>query len=160
MTTTRERHARGGCTLCLHPQRQEIEREIVEWQPIARIARQFRLNRRVIYRHARACALFTKRDKNIRMALARFIERCGNVRPTASAFVQAVAVFSRINANGLWINRNESTNMNDLFAQMSNAELEAYATRGELPRWYAENVRGTEGLLEATSGQAVVEEDH
>jgi hypothetical protein len=88
-----------------------------------------------VYRHAYAFTLFEERDRGIRKALSRFIERCGNVRPTASAFVQAVAVFARINANGVWINRNENTDTNELLDRMSNEELLRYARDGVLPDW-------------------------
>jgi len=132
--TSPARHE-ATCKICKHAQREEIEREFIGWTPIGRIAREFKLNRRTVYRHAHAFSLFEERDRGIRKALSRFIERCGNVRPTASAFVQAVAVFARVNANGVWINRNENTDTNELLDRMSNEELLRYAQEGVLPDW-------------------------
>lgn len=42
----------------------------------------------------------------------------------------------RINAAGEWIDRSETTSMNDLFDRMSTEELEEYAQRGALPKWF------------------------
>lgn len=132
------------CSICKHRDREAIERDFIEWESPARIARQYKIGSRTsVYRHARALALFPKRDKNIRAALARIIEKGSQVRVTASVVVQAIAVYAKINSAGLWVDRRETVNVNDLFEKMSNVELAQYARDGKLPDWFTQTVGGT-----------------
>jgi len=50
--------------------------------------------------------------------------------------VAAVQAYSKINAQGQWIERSESVNLHALFDRMTTAELEAYAQDGRLPQWF------------------------
>lgn len=93
-------------------------------------------DRSSVYRHAHALGLFAKRQRNVRAALERIIERAGEVDVTASAVVAAVQAYTKINAAGQWIDRTEQVSLNDLFDRMSTEELEEYAQRGTLPKWF------------------------
>jgi len=62
---------------------------------------------------------------------------------TASAVVAAIGAYAKINAAGEWIDRTETTSMNDLFERMSSQELEAYAQTGALPGWFEGTVGAT-----------------
>src|SRR5215831_11855090 len=71
------RHSRN-CSICGHQSREEIEREFINWTGPKAIAREFGLrDRTAIYRHAHALDLFSKRQRNIRAALEKIIERAG-----------------------------------------------------------------------------------
>jgi hypothetical protein len=130
------RHRRN-CAVCAHPERQEIETRFVSWQSPAAIAQEYALaDRSSVYRHAHALGLFPKRQRNVRAALERIIERAGEVDVTASAVVAAVQAYSKINAAGQWIERTEQVSLNDLFDRMSTEELERYAQSGTLPKWF------------------------
>ncbi|MGH9686652.1 MAG: hypothetical protein ACRD5K_06130 [Candidatus Acidiferrales bacterium] len=94
-----ERH----CTICSHPDRAEIEAEFIEWTAPGDIAREYEVNRRAIYRHARAVGLFAHRNGNLRFALGRLIQRVDFVQPTADSIVCAIHAFARINDEGQWI---------------------------------------------------------
>jgi hypothetical protein len=96
-------------------------------------------NRRAVYRHAHAFGLMEKRYLNLRAALARIIEKAGEVSATAWAVVAAVRACARINARGQWMEREEPNPMRELLDGMSQEELLAYAERGTLPDWF----RGT-----------------
>ena len=124
------------CTICGHPQRVEIDRDFVNWGSSVRIAKDYKLGRTSLYRHAHATGLFTKRQKNVRAALEKIIEQAGEVDVNATAVVSAVQAYAKINAQGQWIDRSETVNLNDLFERMSRAELEAYARDGTLPKWF------------------------
>ena len=138
------RHKRN-CTVCAHDQREEIESAFIGWCSPATIATEYGLaDRASVYRHAHALGLFPKRQRNIRAALERIIERVGEVDVTASAVVAAIQAYAKINAAGEWIDRTETTSMNDLFERMSNQELESYAQTGALPEWF----RATAGTSE------------
>jgi len=144
-TVSLGRHRRT-CSVCRHAQREEIEAAFIGWRSPAAIAEEFGLaDRASVYRHAHALGLKEKRRRNIRAALERIIEKAGEVDVTASAVVAAVQAYAKINAAGEWIDRTETTSMNDLFDRMSTQELEAYAQTGELPGWFRETVGATEG---------------
>lgn len=131
------RHA-AECTICAHPGREEIERDFVNWRSPAVIAKEYKLaNRASVYRHAHALGLFPKRQRNVRAALEKIIERAGEVEVNASAVVNAVSAYARINAAGQWVERSEHVDLNQLFERMTVAELEQYATDGTLPEWFS-----------------------
>ena len=130
------RHKRT-CSVCRHEQREEIESGFVAWRSPAALTEEFGLaDRSSVYRHAHALGLFPKRQRNVRAALERIIEKAGEVDVTAAAVVSAVQAYSKINAAGEWIDRTETTSMNDLFERMSAEELETYAQSGTLPEWF------------------------
>ena len=136
----RDRVSRGrhefNCTVCAHPQRAEIEEEWIGWGDTSRIARDYHLSRASLYRHAHALDLFSKRQKNLRRALERIIERGETVDVSASAVVAAIQAYAKINNRGQWIERVEGTDMNQLFEKMTAEELETYARDGSLPEWF------------------------
>jgi hypothetical protein len=139
------RHQRN-CSVCNHEQREEIESAFIGWRSPAAIAEEFALaDRSSVYRHANALGLFPKRQRNIRAALERIIEKAGEVDVTASAVVAAIQAYAKINAAGEWIDRTETVSLNDLFDRMSTQELEAYAQTGALPGWFKGTVGATEG---------------
>ena len=81
------RHA-AECKICAHAHRHEIERDFINWHSPASIAKQYGLrNRSTVYRHAHAVGLFPKRERNVRAALEKIIERAGEVDVTASLCV-------------------------------------------------------------------------
>ena len=130
------RHKRN-CSICAHPQRAEIETDFVAWRGPVAIAGEYGIaDRASVYRHAHALGLFAKRQRNVRAALERIIEKVGEVDVTASAVVAAVQAYSKINAAGQWIDRSEQVNLKDLFDRMTTQELEAYAQDGSLPGWF------------------------
>jgi len=133
-----------NCSVCLHAQREEIERDFVNWVSPATTAKQYKLaNRASVYRHAHAFSLFAKRQRNVRAALEKIIERAGEVEVTAPAVVAAVQAYSKINAAGQWVDRSEHVNLNELFERMTMQELEAYAQSGTLPAWFTATVGAT-----------------
>jgi hypothetical protein len=130
------RHQRN-CCICAHAQREAIENDFVAWRSPSAIATEYALaDRSSVYRHAHATGLFAKRQRNIRAALERIIERADSVDVTASAVVAAIGAYSKINSAGQWIDRTQQVSLNELFDRMSTAELEEYAQTGTLPAWF------------------------
>ena len=96
-------HARK-CSICRHPRRSEIEQAFLNWDCISSIATEFQLaGRNAIYRHAHAVGLLADRNRCLRGALARIIEKAADVRPDARSIVRAVEIFAHINDQGEWI---------------------------------------------------------
>jgi hypothetical protein len=132
------------CSVCAHPDRQDIERDFVQWKSPIAIAQDYgRTDRKTIYLHAHAFGLFRKRDQNIRAALTRIIEKARDVEATAAAVVAAVQAYAKINSQGQWIERSEHLTLNDLFERMTEDELDAYARDAKLPDWFAQTVGAT-----------------
>jgi hypothetical protein len=128
------RHA-AECKICAHPQREEVERDFINWRSPAAITKQYTLgNRASVYRHAHALELFSKRQRNIRAALEKIIERAGEVEVNAATMVSAVSAYARINTAGQWVERSENVDLNQLFDKMSATELEKYARHGGVTR--------------------------
>jgi len=139
-TVSLGRH-KANCTVCAHEKREEIEAEFVTWRSPVVIATDYGLADRMnVYRHARALGLFAKRERNVRAALERIIEKAGEVEVTASAAVAAIQAYAKINAQGQWIERSEHVNLNELFERMTKTELETYARDGTLPDWFTQTV--------------------
>jgi len=135
------RHA-SGCRVCMHPQRQEIENDFLSWKSPAKIATEYKLrNRASIYRHARAFDLVSKRARNVCALLERFMERADDVPVTASAILQASAMLVRLVPQDQVVERNQA--LNAAFENMSDQELEAYASEGVLPQRFADTVSAT-----------------
>ncbi len=105
-----------------------------------------------MYRHAHALGLFQKRQRNVRAALNRIIERAESVDVTASAVVAAIQAYAKINSAGEWIDKTETVSLNNLFGWMSTQELEAYAQTGALPGWF----KGTGGATEGDSQKRLI----
>jgi hypothetical protein len=96
------RHA-AECKICAHVNRAEIEQEFVNWAGANQIAKLYAVSRDSIFRHAHATNLFSRRQRNIRAALEKIIEKAGEVDVNAAAVVSAVAAYAKINgrASGL-----------------------------------------------------------
>jgi hypothetical protein len=137
------RHKRN-CTVCAHEKCAEIEADFVGWKSPALIATEYGLaDRTNVYRHAHALGLFPKRQRNVRAALEKIIEKAGEVDVNASAVVAAIQAYAKINAQGQWIDRSEHVNMNELFEEMTREELDTYAKDGTLPAWFTQTVGAT-----------------
>jgi hypothetical protein len=148
------RHERD-CRICRHEHREEIEHAFIDWASPAKISSTFGLrSRNSIYRHARAFGLFEKRERNIRSALGKIIEKVSTVHVTGQTIVAAIVALSKLNSAGQWVDRtrSEHVDLNYLFDKMSRGELERYAQTGELPAWFAETVRGADHPAEKPRG--------
>src|SRR5580698_4437249 len=111
------------CTICSHPEREQIEQAFVTWGSLIQIAKKYGVSRDSVYRHAHALSLLDKRGRNLHSALGRIIERASDVEVSATAVVSAIAAYAKINANGQWVERSETVNLNELFDRMTRDEM-------------------------------------
>jgi hypothetical protein len=140
------RHKRN-CSICAHPHRDEIEAEFVAWRSPESLAQQYGLaDRSSVYRHAHALGLFGKRQRNVRVALERLIEKAGEVEVTSSAVVAAIQAYAKINAAGQWIEPCERLTLHELYERMTREELNAYARDGKLPAWFTAALNGADAV--------------
>jgi len=130
-----------NCKVCNHPERQAIESEFISWESPSQIAKDWGLrDRTTLYRHGWATGLMQKRRRNVRAALESIIERSTDVDVSASAVVQAVVAYAKINSEGRLVERSERVDLNQLFERMSQDELHNYAETGKLPDWFERTV--------------------
>jgi hypothetical protein len=96
------RHARK-CTVCHHKDREFIDQDYLRWVSPKKIAREYAISHQsVIYRHADATGLRTRRRASLRATLENFIEQAESVRATAGSVVAAVRLYAQINDQGQW----------------------------------------------------------
>jgi hypothetical protein len=89
------------CSVCRHRKREEIEQALLDWDCISSIVAQYHLpGRAALYRHAYAVGLFAHRNRGLRGALARIIQKASVVEPDAMTIVRAVELYARINDDG------------------------------------------------------------
>ncbi len=86
------------CRVCRHPQRQEMEREFLDWISPREIAEEYKVSKTTIYRHAEATGLLEQRRRNMRLALDHVIERSRDVEVTASAVISAIRLLLEMEA--------------------------------------------------------------
>jgi len=140
-----DRH-QSHCSICAHPQRQQIDEAFVSWKRPAGIAAEFKLpDRSAVYRHAHATGLMERRGRNIREVLDRLIERADEVEVTGPFLLQVIDRRARMNARGEIVARSESVGRHELFDRMTVDELLAYAEAGVLPDWFPREDEKPEG---------------
>jgi hypothetical protein len=133
------------CNVCRHPQRDEIERDFIDWISATEIATTYGFkDKSSIYRHARSLGLVDRRIKNVRFALMRLIEQVAHVPANSNSIVAACVALSKINSEGRYVDRKEVLNLAPVFERMTAQELEEYASSGTLPPWAQVEVKAGE----------------
>jgi hypothetical protein len=92
------------CKICRFDLQNVIDEAFVNWECVYKIAREFEISARAIYRHAHATGLFDKRDRNLRRALGHLIHEADRVVPTAETVLGAAKIFAHLNSRGEWVN--------------------------------------------------------
>ena len=99
------RHQRK-CTVCHHPQRNEIEQDYLRWGSPTAIARVYSLSGpTAIYRHVHATGIFARRRARLRLALDPLIEQVAEVNITAHAIISAIKTSFNFQNARKWIGR-------------------------------------------------------
>ncbi|HEX4002234.1 MAG TPA: hypothetical protein VHX36_06265 [Candidatus Acidoferrales bacterium] len=100
--TPLERHERK-CVVCHHPEREAIEEFFVRWQQPHRMAQEYGLPVRSLYRHAHATGLFAARRRNLRSVLEYILEDASVTPATADCIVRAVRAYTCLTDDNRWI---------------------------------------------------------
>ncbi len=90
---------KAQCSVCKHPDREEIEREWVGWGNTTVIADVYELTRDSLYRHAHALDLFRKRQKNLKGAYEKIIERLDIASVSGSTILAALKAYATLCAH-------------------------------------------------------------
>ena len=96
------RHRRK-CSICRHPDREEIEQEFVNWHGVWHLAKQYHIDdHRSIYRHAAATGLIERRRANMRWALDSILE-CAPGKVTADSVIRAIRAHACLTDDNRWV---------------------------------------------------------
>jgi hypothetical protein len=91
------------CSICNHPDREEIDEDFVHWLNPYRIAARYTLHdRSAVYRHARATGLYQLRRTHMQFILEHILEQVEDVDVTAHSIIRALRAYSRVSETGQW----------------------------------------------------------
>ena len=131
------------CTVCQHPQRQEIEEAWIGWGYTNHIAKDYGVSRDSIYRHAHALGLFSKRQKNHKLVVEKIMERLDWTEIHGSDILSAIKIYEKIISAEQRIEQAQATNPKELLERMSQEERDAFARDGSLPAWFSKAIGAT-----------------
>ncbi len=100
--TPLERHERK-CLVCHHPERETIEDMFVHWHQPPRMAHDYDLPLRSLYRHAHATGLLAARRRNLRCVLDHILERATSIHVTSDSIVRAVRAYTCLTDDNKWV---------------------------------------------------------
>lgn len=129
------------CTICSHLQREKIEEDWTDWGCTAEIAHTYGVSRDALYRHAHAVDLFPKRQKKIKMALEKVIERLDITKVNGSTVLAAIKEYVKLYGQRDGVEQGQGLSPKELFQRMSAEERAAFARDGSLPKWFS-SVKG------------------
>jgi hypothetical protein len=87
---------RKQCSVCRHPQLQEIEEGWVNWGSTTLIAEKYGLSRDSLYRHMHAFGLFVRRQKNRKRFLEKIMERLDMTSVSGSVVLGAFKMYLKM----------------------------------------------------------------
>src|SRR5208337_5108150 len=110
------------CSICLSSYRQQIDDLFIDWVSPYLIAKQYTgISPDSVYRHAHACDLFSKRRRNITMALEKIIERVDYTETTLSGVVSAINAYTKLNSGEQGVEPVQAADPKKLLERMSQA---------------------------------------
>ncbi|MGD0011761.1 MAG: hypothetical protein ABSE93_24880 [Terriglobia bacterium] len=134
---------KAQCTICSSPYRQQIEEAFIGWGSTELIGKKYDVSRDAQYRHAHAFGLFGKRQRNIRVALERIIERADFTPMNGSVIVSAIKAYAKINSEEQVIEQAQGKSPKKLLERLSKEQRESFVRDGSLPDWFPNGVGAT-----------------
>ena len=94
--SARLRRHQSQCSVCSHPQRQELEEAWLDWGSTTLLAEKYGLSRDGIYRHAHALGLFRERQNRIKRLYEKVLERLDTVKFSGSDLVKVLKEYTAL----------------------------------------------------------------
>ena len=125
-------HHAARCSICNHPDRDEIEQGFLHWESPTRLAHEFNLgHRRAVYRHARALGLFKRRVAHSRRILEFIMEKAESVTPTADSIIRAVRAYACLSEDGRWTEPTKRVIITHEYVEPATISIPPARTQGE-----------------------------
>jgi hypothetical protein len=123
---------RSQCSVCKHPQCQQIEDDWLDWTSPHKIAQDYGVSRDSIYRHCRALRLYSKRRRNLMPAYERIIELGGIVDYTGSNILSALKELAKLVSAEKVVDAAQSADEKPAFQQTTSKESDNGALPGSI----------------------------
>lgn len=128
-----KKHA-SKCSVCRHPDTEEIESRFLAWDSPRTLEEAYRLPQTSVWRHAKALNLYEKRQESLVDVIEKVIEKgiveLGKV--SATNLIQAVQVHAKL--TGQWVD--QTRELDTIMARLDEAEkeeLEHFIEHGRMP---------------------------
>jgi hypothetical protein len=131
--TPLERHARK-CSICRHPERQQIDESFLHWRSPHTIMQCFGIKTETtIYHHAHAFNLFALRNCNLQSALCNIIEDIDTRDFTGREILDAVRALAHLTADGRWIHHTSKSEVMYSMQRLPAAQAALPTAQAALP---------------------------
>ena len=119
------------CTVCKHPDRAEIDRSFVNWESRPSLEEKYALPRDSLYRHAKACGLYDRRQHNLVGSLEKIIRRglSSKVGVTMTNVIEAIKVHGKL--TGQWVDW--TGEVDKMFPGKSLEDIKIFGRTGKWP---------------------------
>ena len=94
--SARLRRHQAQCSICQHPQRQEIEEAWMNWANTTLLAKDYHVSRDAVYRHMRALDLFKVREKRVKLIYEKILERLDMVSVNGATLLAALRDYTAL----------------------------------------------------------------
>lgn len=127
---------KAQCSVCKHPNCQDIEEAWVDWTSPEKIAYDYHISKDSLHRHFRAVKLAAKRRKNRMRVCERFLERTDLTKPTGATILGMWKEYDK-HATRQESMSTESPDPKALFKRMTRKERANFLRDGTLPEWFS-----------------------
>ena len=90
-----QRH-QSQCSVCSHPQSQELEEAWLDWGSTTLLAEKYGLSRDCIYRHAHRLGLYRERQNRIKRLYEKVLERLDTVKFSVSDLAKVLKEYTAL----------------------------------------------------------------
>ena len=94
--SARLRRHQAQCSVCQHPQFEEIEEAWVNWGNTTLLAKDYGVSRDAVYRHMRALDLFKVRQKRVKVIYEKILERLDMVSVHGATLLAALRDYTAL----------------------------------------------------------------
>jgi hypothetical protein len=92
----RLRRHQAQCSVCRHPQCQEIEEAWMNWANTTLLAKDYGVSRDAVYRHMRALDLFKVRQQRVKIVYEKILERMDMVSVNGATLLAALKDYTAL----------------------------------------------------------------
>lgn len=150
---------RAQCSICRHPNCQDIEEAWVDWTSPEKIAYDYQISKDSLYRHCHALHLFAKRRENRMRVYEKILERLDLTKLSGGTILAAAKEYDKYAASQESM-PGEHTDTKALFQRMTREERASFLRDGTLPEWFSGPSDPKTGIDQGNVNEAQNPETH